>query len=432
MDPESGLDAVRTLGIRDGKVEIITDQVLRGARVIDATGLVVAPGFIDLHRHGQTEAAYRLQALDGVTTGLELELGVPDVSAWYDERRGGQLVNYGTSVGYLGVRAVAVGDPVVGTGGGSTRDALSSAQVSEVERLLRVGLAQGAVGIGFGLAYVPGASMGEIERMLGVAAERGVTAFVHTRSGLSGLDSTLTAAGRVGAAIHVAHANSSGGGATLRYLETIVAARALGRDVTTEVYPYAASQALIESALVDDWRSWPDERFAQYEWVRTGERLTRETFEEYRRTGGSMIVHSRTEAATVVGIRHPLPLFASDGSMGHPRAAGTFARILGRYVRETEALELMDALARMTIEPARRLESFVPAMSGKGRIRLGADADLTIFDPETVIDHATYAAPTRPSEGFAFVIVNGVVVVEGGEVVPSVRPGRAIHGRATY
>lgn len=432
MDPESGLDAVRWVGIRDGKVAIVAAEPLDAPRVMDATGLVVAPGFIDLHRHGHTEEAYRLQVHDGVTTGLELELGVPHVLEWYEAREGGQLVNYGTSVGYLGVRALAMGDAVTGTGGASTRRAATPAQAAEMERLLRVGIAEGAVGVGFGLAYVPGAPMAEVERMLGVVAQRGVMAFVHSRSGLAGLDSVLVAAAEVGAPLHVAHANSSGGRATGRFLETVEAARVVGQDVSTEIYPYTASQALIESALVDDWRSWPEERFAQYEWVRTGERLTRETFERYRAEGGSIIVHSRTEASTLTGITSPITMFASDGSPGHPRAAGTFGKILGRYVREQGALELMDALSRMTIQPAARLEPFVPEMASKGRIRVGADADLTIFDPETVADRATYAEPFLTSEGFVYVLVNGVVVLDGGELVDGVRPGRAIRGRPVY
>jgi N-acyl-D-aspartate/D-glutamate deacylase len=432
MDPASGLDAARWVGIDDGVVAMISAEPLEGDRVIDATGLVVAPGFVDLHRHAQTEEGYRLQAHDGVTTGLELELGVPHVLEWYEERAGGQLVNYGASVGYLAVRAVAMGDGVTGTGGVSVRRAATPAQVAETERLLRVGIAEGAVGIGLGLAYVPGAPMEEVQRMLRVAAQRGVMAFVHTRSGLPGLDSVLVAASAVGARLHVAHANSSGGRATGRYLETIEAARALGQDVSTEIYPYTASQALIESALVDDWRSWSDERFAQYEWVRTGERLTRETFERYRAEGGSMIAHTRSEETTLTGVRSRIALFASDASLGHPRVAGTFAKVLGRYVREQGAVDLMGALARMTIEPAARLEPFVPAMSGKGRIQIGADADLTVFDPETVVDRATYADPHIASEGVRWVLVNGVVVIDDGALVDDVRPGRAIRGRPSY
>ena len=426
MDPESGLDSVVNIGILEGQVRAISGDNLDGSRVIDATGLIVAPGFVDLHRHGQSERAYRLQVQDGVTTGLELEIGTPNAATWYAEREGGQLVNYGVSIGHIGVRARAMGDSVLGSGGITARQQSSPDQISETEQLIREGLAQGAIGVGFGTAYTPGATMDEIEHMFSVAADLGVTAFVHMRGGLEGLDSTLTAANNAAASLHIVHANSSGGGNILEFLEMIQMAQDEGRDVTTEAYPYGASQTGIQSALFDDWESWDDERFERHQWVRTGERLNRETFSKYREEGGSVIIHGRTEEMTLAAVTSPLTIVASDGGTGHPRGAGTFARILGRYVREQGALELMDALARMTILPTLRLEEFVPAMKTKGRIRVGSDADITIFDPETVIDRATYLEGSLTSDGIEYVLVNGIPVVYEGEIAEGVRPGKAI------
>ena len=426
MDPESGLDSVVNIGILEGQVRAISGDNLDGSRVIDATGLIVAPGFVDLHRHGQSERAYRLQVQDGVTTGLELEIGTPNAAIWYAEREGGQLVNYGVSIGHIGVRARAMGDSVLGSGGITARQQSSPDQISETEQLIREGLAQGAIGVGFGTAYTPGATMDEIERMFSVAADLGVTAFVHMRGGLEGLDSTLTAANNAAASLHIVHANSSGGGNILEFLEMIQMAQDEGRDVTTEAYPYGASQTGIQSALFDDWEIWDDERFERHQWVRTGERLNRETFSRYREEGGSVIIHGRTEEMTLAAVTSPLTIVASDGGTGHPRGAGTFARILGRYVREQGALELMDALARMTILPTLRLEEFVPAMETKGRIRVGSDADITIFDPETVIDRATYLEGSLTSDGIEYVLVNGIPVVYEGEIAEGVRPGKAI------
>ena len=426
MDPESGLDSVVNIGILEGQVRAISGDNLDGSRVIDATGLIVAPGFVDLHRHGQSERAYRLQVQDGVTTGLELEIGTPNAATWYAEREGGQLVNYGVSIGHIGVRARAMGDSVLGSGGITARQQSSPDQISETEQLIREGLAQGAIGVGFGTAYTPGATMDEIEHMFSVAADLGVTAFVHMRGGLEGLDSTLTAANNAAASLHIVHANSSGGGNILEFLEMIQMTQDEGRDVTTEAYPYGASQTGIQSALFDDWESWDDERFERHQWVRTGERLNRETFSKYREEGGSVIIHGRTEEMTLAAVTSPLTIVASDGGTGHPRGAGTFARILGRYVREQGALELMDALARMTILPTLRLEEFVPAMETKGRIRVGSDADITIFDPETVIDRATYLEGSLTSDGIEYVLVNGIPVVYEGEIAEGVRPGKAI------
>jgi dihydroorotase len=185
----------------------------------------------------------------------------------------------------------------------------------------------------------------------------------------------------------------------------------------------------IQSAPFDDWATWPDERFAQHQLVATGERLTRKTFAEARKTGGTVITHGRSEEQTRAAIASPLAMIASDGFIengrGHPRTSGTYAKVLGRYVRDENVVTLMNALGRMTLEPARRLERRTPAMANKGRVRVGADADLTIFDPATVIDRATYEDASIPSAGIPYVVVGGQVVVDRGQVTKA-RPGRAI------
>jgi len=231
------------------------------------------------------------------------------------------------------------------------------------------------------------------------------------------------------------HVNSSGGNNLAAFLSAIQAARDAGQDVTTEAYPYGAGMTEIQSALFDDWRTWPDERFAQHQLVSTGERLTRETFAKAREQGGTVISHGRPEEQTRAAIVSPLSMIASDGFIergrGHPRTSGTYAKVLGRYVREEGAVQLTDALRRMTLEPARRLERRTPMMAHKGRVRVGADADLTIFDPATVIDRATYEDATIPSAGIPYVIVGGQVVVDGGALTDA-RPGRAIRAGVTH
>ena len=442
MDPESGLDAVRNLGIRDGRIEEISANPLVGERIVDATGLVVAPGFIDLHAHGQSEEAFSLMVQDGVTSAFELEVGTGDVSAWYGERGGGQILNYGVSIGHIPVRMRVMGDPgnfLPSGPGGSER--ATEEQIAEMERLIKEGLSQGAVAVGFGLAYTPAATTAEFESMLQIAADHGASAHIHVRGASSlagildpeGLNEAIASAAATGASLHVVHANSSGGASTAEFLRAIEQARGHGQDVTTEAYPYEAGMTMIESALFDDWESWEDDRFPILQWAETGERLTRDSFARYRREGGGVIIHSRTVDMTRTAIEHPLTMIASDGLMedgrGHPRTSGTYSKVLGKYVREEGVLTLMEALRKMTIEPARRLAGYVPAMKTKGHLSVGADADITILDPEIVIDRSTYTHPTLPSEGILFVLVNGVLVVEDGELVPDARPGRAIKAR---
>ena len=182
----------------------------------------------------------------------------------------------------------------------------------------------------------------------------------------------------------------------------------------------------ITSALFDDWASWPDERFGDHQFVPTGERLDRAGFEAARAEGGMVIIHSRSEELTRSAVASPLTMIASDGIIvdgrGHPRTSGSYSKVLGRYVREEGVLTLQEALAKMTIMPARRLEARVPAMANKGRIRVGADADITVWGSKTVIDRATYMDATIPPTGIPYVIVAGELVVDQGELT-SARPG---------
>jgi N-acyl-D-aspartate/D-glutamate deacylase len=431
MDPESGLDAVRHVGIRGRRIEVVSETPVAGLRVIDAARHVVSPGFIDLHEHGQQEESYRMMVRDGVTSAFELEVGTGDVAAWYTARETGQIVNYGVSVGHIPARMKVLGDPgtgllPAGIGGSGTA---TDAQMAAMEAILREGLAQGAVAMGFGSAYTPGAPMSEIERMFRVAAAGGVPAHIHMRGGLKGLQETIAAAAAAHAALHIVHVNSSADSEIGAFLATIKAARDAGQDVTTEAYPYGAGMTEIQSALFDDWKTWPDSRFGLHQLVSTGERLTRASFAKARAAGGTVIIHGRSEEQTRAAIASPLAMIASDGFIekgrGHPRTSGTYAKVLGKYVRDEKVVPLMDALRRMTLDPARRLERHTPAMAGKGRVKAGADADLTIFDPATVIDRSTYEDATIPSAGIPYVIVGGEAVVDHGEVTAA-RPGRAI------
>jgi N-acyl-D-aspartate/D-glutamate deacylase len=434
VDPESRLDAVRHVGVQAGKVAAVSETPLSGRRVIDAGGHVVAPGFVDLHEHGQQDESYRMMVRDGVTSAFELEAGTADVAGWYGAREGGQIVNYGVAVGHIPARMKVLGDPGRGllpAGIGGTGTATGE-QVAEMEAILRKGLADGAVAVGLGSAYTPGAPMAEIERIFRVAAEGGASAHIHLRGGLEGLKETIAAARNAGAALHVVHVNSVAGDEIDAFFDAITAARDAGHDVTTEAYPYGAGMTEIQSALFDDWQAWPDERFALHQLVSTGERLTRQTFGKARAEGGTVIIHGRSEAQTRAAIVHPLSMIASDGFIengrGHPRTSGTYAKVLGQYVRDEGAIPLMDALRRMTLEPASRLQSRVPGMANKGRIKVGADADLTIFDPATVRDQATYENGAIPSTGIPFVVIGGQVVVDNGTITEA-RPGRAVRAQ---
>ena len=419
IDPESGLDAIRHIGIRGDRVAEISAAPLTGRDTIAAAGLVVSPGFIDIHRHAVGNTSYQYAARDGVTSAFELEIGTADVEAWYRMLGPSRLINFGVGAGHIGARMDVLGDKGFLLPTGPGRGPATPQQVARIVASVERGLADGGIAAGIGTSYTPGAGDAELAAVVEAASRHGALVFAH----LGNLKMAIATAAKFRTPLHVAHVNSTAGDRIREWLDLIGEARRQGVDVTTEVYPYTAGATLIQSALYDGWDTRPDEWFATLQWAATGERLTRETFATFRKQGGSVISHSNTEENVRISIADPLPMIASDGGRDledrptHPRASGTFARILGEYVREQKVLPLHEALRRMTIEPARRLEARVPEMRDRGRIRVNAYADITVFDAATVRDGSTYVNAAEYSRGINHVIVNGVPIVRDGALV---------------
>lgn len=447
MDPESGLDAVRHVGIRGGRIEAISARPLSGKSVIEAKGKVVAPGFIDLHAHGQTNEANEYQMHDGVTTALELEVGVPSVETFLKARLNQARINYGATSSHGSLRTLAM----------PKFAALASQSVKPTERWLDTmmpgrylpltdpeeftklaaglerGLREGGLGIGMAHQYYPGASREEIYRVFEMAARWKMPIFTHVRSmEVEAMQEVIANAAATGASLHIVHVNSMSLGALPLVLEMIGAARKRGIDVTTEAYPYTAASTHLESTIFDDgWQKRLSISYGDVQWEKTGERLTEATFAPYRKQGGVVIMHLMKPEWIAKAMATPFVMVASDGMPfapgAHPRSAGTFSRVLGRYVREQKVLTLMQGLAKMTIDPAKRLEAIAPAMKRKGRLKVGADADITVFDEAEVLDLATFEKLSF-SKGIEHVLVNGVAVVRDGQTVAGAMPGQAVLG----
>lgn len=437
LDPETSLDAIRDVGIRGNQIVAISERPLVGTRVLEASGLVVAPGFIDLHQHDQTAAGYGLKAMDGVTTALELEIGAPDVRKFLDQRKNAALINYGTSASQPWARAFVLGQSVVEGAvvpptGAATNNPATPEQVEGIKQRLRNELNAGGLGIGMGIQYTPGASRQEIIEMFRVAAERDVPVFVHIRGDrIESVSEVIAAAAVTGAPLHIVHINSSCLRDAPECLRMIAGARGRGLDVTTEAYPYIAGMTQINSALFNPgWREKQGLDYSDLMLPDTGERLTKERFEALHASSHpqAIIIFNNTQEVVDEVIANPLTMIASDGLTGHPRNAGTFGRVFARYVRERRTLSLMEAVRKMSYMPALRLEQSTSEARKKGRLQVGADADLVILDPETFRDQSSFEKPSLASIGVRFLLVNGTLVIDGGAIVPGVAPGCALLG----
>ncbi len=453
LDPESGLDAVRNVGINGGKIARVSADALRGKRVIAVPGLVVAPGFIDLHQHGQDLESQRVKAFDGVTTALELEIGVPNVAQFLKMKEGQSLIHYGTAASHVAARSQVFGAPL-STGGGETHAGIpeilpksgpatdqhaTPEQIEAIKNRLRAELDAGALAVGMGIQYTPGATRLEVIEMFRLAAERSVPVYTHMRSSgrvepgsaIESVGEVIGAAAITGATLHIVHINSSCLRDAMECLSMVEGARARGLDVTTEAYPYIAGMTALNSALFNPgWQEKLGIGYHELVLPGTGEHLTKERFDELHNstTTQSVLVFANTQEMVDQIIPHPLVMIASDGAQGHPRNAGTYSRILAQYVREKQTLTLMDAVRKMSLMPAQVLEKSTPAAHAKGRLQEGADADVVVFDPKTIADRSTFQSPMEPSVGVRYLVVGGTLLIDQSKLVAGVFPGRAIVG----
>jgi N-acyl-D-aspartate/D-glutamate deacylase len=447
MDPETGLDAIRNVGVTKGKITRISADTLTGRRTIDVSGLVVAPGFIDLHQHGQEPASQRVKAFDGVTTALEMEIGVPDVATFLKSKAGRSLINYGTTASHVAARSRAFGTPlppdtILPKSGPATDQPATPPQMEQIERRLREELDAGALGIGMGIQYTPDATRLEVIDMFRLAAQRKAPVYTHIRSfgrmepgsAIESVEEVIGAAAISGASLHIVHINSTCLADTIECLSMVQGARDRGLDVTTEAYPYIAGMTAINSALFNPgWRERLGIDYSDLMIPATGERLTKARFDELHNSSKQqwVIIFANTQAMVDATIPNPLIMIASDGAEGHPRNAGTYSRVLAQYVREKKTLTLMEALRKMTLMPAQMLERSTPAAHSKGRLQEGADADIVIFDPQTIGDRSTFEKPMEPSTGVHYLLVNGTPVIVDGKLASETFPGQAIVGRSS-
>ncbi|MEP1469642.1 MAG: amidohydrolase family protein [Halieaceae bacterium] len=465
LDPETGLDAIRHVGINGGDIVTLSEKVLAADSVIDAKGLVVAPGFIDLHTHSPTPLGQYYQAFDGVTTALELEVGSFPILDYGVGISDTPLINFGASAGHVGMRVfeknglnvsdILGGPKPEGIKGWMTAltyfftdadtalaeslyEEATDEEIATMRELLNADLEAGALGIGLPLDYFSDAIQdAEMRMIFATAAQHDAPIFVHIRRGIdgdpSGLTEVIDLAREYGAAVHICHISHNAISNLEFFLGEVRKAQDEGIDITTEVLPYNAGSALISSAVFGrDWQTIFNITYADVEWAATGERFNKAMWDDYyeNKPDGQVVHHYLREEWTQRAVVEPGVIIVSDLLTMVSRDKnvaphnGAFSKVLGRYVREQQLLDLMTAVRKMTLLPARRLQDHAPAFRQKGRLQPGMDADITIFNPDTIVDNATYRNAYQEATGIEYLIVNGKAVIKEGKLVEGTYPGQ--------
>jgi len=434
INPETGLDREGlNVGIIGRTIAVVTSHPLKGNHVIDASGLVVAPGFIDNLSYDPNSLGVWTKIADGVTTNIAMHGGTTNPKVWLAHyEREHPPVHFGASFFVMQARnSLGIG----------RYSAATPAQIGKLKEMAEKALNEGALGISFSLEYAPGTDSNEVLALAELAAEYNVPVYFHARysdaeepgTEIEAIEEIIGYARATGAAVHIDHINSTGGTFDMkRALQLIEEARAEGLDITACTYAYDFWGTYLNSARFD--KGWQERFRIDYDDLQiagTSERLTAETFAKYRAEGKLAVAYAIPPESVIEAFRSPFVMIGSDailepGNNNHPRASGNFARAIGMYVRELEVVPLIDMIDKLSTMPAKRLEKQVPALRKKGRIARGMDADIVVFDFATIADQATVERPDLPSKGIEYVLVEGQIVLEKGAVNKKVRPGRGI------
>ncbi|KON64076.1 N-acyl-D-glutamate deacylase [Komagataeibacter europaeus] len=482
IDPETRLDVIGDVAINGSAIVQVGKVDGTGQREIDATGLVIAPGFIDIHAHGQSLAADRMQAFDGVTTTLEFEIGSLPVGLWYEQQtQTTRLLNYGISVSWVAARIAVMTEQdinhppltLMGRSIGDRRwvdDVATDAQVGAITAMMEQGLREGGIGIGIPNAYLPGAGVKEVSQICSLAARYDVPTYTHIsfssnidpRSSVEAYTRLIGYAGSTGARMHVCHFNSTSLMDIERCAELVRNAQAQGLRITVEAYPYGTASTVIGAPFFAD-PAFPQRTGQGYDALQrldNGQHMTSredvlrasaekadnlvlwhfldvESNQRHRDLLDMSVLYpggiiasdampwTMPDGSTYMGDAWPLP----DEAVAHPRSSGTFTRFLRVYMNERKAVSLMDAMAKCSWLPATIIECAAPTMRRKGRLQVGCDADICVFDADTISDRAEFTAMNRPAVGVKYLLVNGQPVIEAGELVTSASAGQPVRGR---
>ena len=428
IDPANRVDGKLNILIENGKVAWVGKDMPEADKTIDATGKIVTPGFIDIHMHEDPVEEGKIQPCifpmmlrQGVTTAVGGNCGInvaDPVEYLNTVDKDGAAVNVALFAGHEYFRKTAGAADIYA---GSTAE-----QKDTMAENIRSALDAGCVGVSFGLRYVPGADKEEFFRAAECCAENKKLIASHVRDDADGIFDAIDEFCAAGVEYHIpvqiSHIGSMGGfGQMEAVLEQIDSYKLNGLDIAMDCYPYFAFSTRLGTPTYDP--GWLERYHCGYDVLEycegkyKGQRATEETFHEQRASFPECITvcYVMKEEDVRLAFRHPAVMLGSDGLMnngqGHPRAAGSFPRFLAEFARKG-TLTLYQAVEKMTAQPAARL-----GFANKGRLNVGADADITVFDYDTIQDGATFAQPALHPQGIEYVLIGGEIALEKGEIL---------------
>ena len=436
IDPASGFDFVASIGISGSTVSAIAagpDAVsLQASETIDATGLVVSPGFIDILSYSPNGYGEWFKLADGVTANLGMHGLDGRADSWFAAHPDGSSpIHFGGAYDNAFVRQTYGLEPY---------DTAAAGTVNAIIEDARTDLRNGFVGLHMQPEYTPGTTAEDLHGHAALAAELEVPLCVHARysdnlapgTNLQAIGELVQAARETGAHIHIEHINSTGGtGVMAEALGRISDAIDEGLTMTACVYPYEFWATYLKSARYENWQEKYGITYRDLQVAGTPERLTEQTFDAAYASNSLTAAFAMSPADVELPLQTDFVMVGSDAILdrshnNHPRSTGCFSRVLGRYVREREVIDLPTALSKMTIQPARLLERRCPDLRRKGRLSIGADADITVFDPATVADRSTIENPAQESVGIQWVVVEGRVARSPGGAGGEILNGRGL------
>ncbi len=433
IDPETGFDRVGNVGLLNGRIVEISDGRIPADESIDVSGQVISPGFIDMLSYQPNGYGEWWKLADGVTTNLGMHgLRFEPVSFFDEWGNQGVPINYGGAAHNTFVRTQLEVNPF---------DTADAAQVGNIASSIEQQIRNGFLGVSVHPEYAPGVNATELAELGRVTQRLNVPMCVHARFSdniAPGLQSEATGelivvARETGAHVHIEHINSTGGtGRMAEALGEIEDAISEGLSMSACMYPYEFWATTLKSNRFQDWQEKFGLSYEDLQVAGEPDRLTAETFDQAYDENLLTAAFAIPPGDIDLGLQASFMMIGSDAILerphnNHPRATGTFARTLGVFVRDRSIIDLPTAIAMMTIRPAKLVERSSPAMQRKGRLQIGADADVTVFDPEMVMDRSTIENPAQESIGITNVFVGGVAMRRNGiNQLDVALPGQAI------